>query len=112
MSVRVHITDNTGKVRQDLESKASIFLRLMAEGIVRTSQRRTPKKTGRLRADVLKQVLGLRGKIVWGKNYASRMEDIQFKNYTTPGTGPHYAESAVKAGVRATQSIAREAGLI
>lgn len=106
------VTDNTRQVESFLTQKSSMFLRMMSEDIVRNSTAKTPKKTGRLRLDVIKQVLGLKGKIEWGKTYAVFQETKQFKNYTTPGTGPHYAENGVKDGIKNTQSVARQVGLI
>lgn len=108
----VKITDNTKAVMGSIEQKASIFLRIVADNVLSISKPGTPKKTGRLRMDVLKQVLGLNGKIVWGKGYAARMESIRHKKYTTPGTGPHFAENAIKDVVKLTSKIARQAGLI
>lgn len=107
----VRVTDNTNQVRNNVIQKASIFLRLAAEEVIRVSTPNTPKKTGRLRADVIRQVLGLSGKVKWGKNYAKFQETKQFKNYTTAGTGPHYAENAVRDVVRKTSDISKRAGL-
>lgn len=106
------ITDRSTQFGQSTTQKASTFLRVAAENIVNESTRKTPMKTGRLRMDVLKQVLGLHGSVVWGKNYAKYQEEKQFQNYTTPGTGPHFAENAVKKIVGQTQIIARSVGLI
>lgn len=106
------INDNTNEVIKSIETNASIFLRLIADKIVSISTPKTPKKTGRLRMDVIKQVLGLNGKIKWGKNYAVYQEKKQFKNYTTPGTGPNYAENSVKEGINETGNVARRANLI
>lgn len=110
MSVKT--THYTQQIYKDIRQKASIFLRLMSENIVNESTPNTPKKTNRLRLDVLKQTLGLSGKIVWAKKYASIQENKQHKNYTTPGTGPHYALNAVKSSVAKTRQIAKNAGLI
>lgn len=106
------ITDNTTRITRDTEVKSSIFLRLMADTIVSISEPKTPKDTGRLRADVIKQVLGLSGKIIWGKDYAVYQETKQFRNYTTPGTGPRFAEDSVHQGVDKTASVAKRAGLV
>lgn len=57
---------------------------------------------GHLRIDVVKTVQGGKGKIIWGKRYAESQEKgivggkYPVKHYTTPGTGPHYAENAIK----------------
>jgi len=109
MSVR--ITDNTSKILNETKIKANVFLRLMTDEVVNESTPKTPKKSGRLRSDITKSVLALKGKIVWGKKYAAKQETTQFKNYTTAGTGPHYAENAVRKAVNKTSSIAKKAGL-
>lgn len=106
------LTDKSTVFENMANQKASIFLRTIAETIVRASTPKTPMKTGRLRMDVVKQVLGLRGKIIWGKNYAIYQEEKQFKNYTTPGTGPHFAENAVKEVISDTATVARQSGLV
>ena len=106
------VTDNTNNVINELTQKASIFLRMMADEIVNISTPITPKKSGRLRMDVVKQVLGLIGKIMWGKNYGVYQEEKQFKNYTTPGTGPHFAQKGAEGGVEKTRSVAQRSGLI
>ena len=106
------VTDHTASLEAQLLQKASIFLRLTSEAIVAASTPNTPKKTGRLRMDVVKQVLGKNAKIIWGKNYAIYQEEKQFKNYTTPGTGPHYARNAVRDVIKDVSTFARQAGLI
>lgn len=106
------IKDHTPAFDQQTTQKASIFLRTMAETIVNIAQPRTPMDKGNLRRDVVKSVLGLSGKIKWGKNYAAIQETKQHKRYTTAGTGPHYARNAVNEGVKQTDSIARRVGLI
>lgn len=108
----VKITHYTQQIRNDIRQKASIFLRLMSEDIVKESTPNTPKKTNRLRLDTLRQVLGLSGKVIWTKKYAAIQENKQHKNYTTPGTGPHYALNAVKKSITKTSSIAKTAGFI
>lgn len=107
----VTVNDNTLHVERDILQRASIFLRTVADEIVDISTPRTPKKTGSLRNEILKQVLGLKGKVVWGVNYAIFQEKRQFRNYTTSGTGPHFAENAVKIVVKNTDKIARKVGL-
>ena len=106
------ITDNTNNVINQLSQKASIFLRLMADEVVNISTPITPKKSGRLRMDVVKQVLGLKGKIMWGKKYGIHQETKQFINYTTPGTGPHFAQKGAEGGIGKTQSVAQRSGLL
>lgn len=110
MSVKV--IDNSPQIRNSTTQKLNIFLRLMTDEIVNDSTRGTPKRKGNLRQDIVKQVLGLGATIIWGKNYAARQELTQFRNYTTPGTGPHFAENAVRGGANKLVKIAKQAGLI
>lgn len=108
----VKIIDNTSQISSNTEQRASIFLRTAADEMINISTPKTPKDKGNLRNDILKQVLGLKGKVVWNKNYAVFQEKKQYRNYTTPGTGPHFAENAAKELVTRTESIARKVGLI
>lgn len=108
----VTITDYSSRVKEITQQKASLFLRTMCDEIITISTPKTPKKTGRLRMDILRQVLGLKGKVQWGKGYAARQETTQFRNYTTKGTGPHYAEGGVTEGVNRTALVAKKSGLI
>lgn len=110
MSVKV--IDNTPKVRLETAQQASTFLRFMADEILKLSERGTPKRSGDLRQRVLRQVLGLHGVVEWRVGYAAKQETTQYRNYTTPGTGPHYAENAVKQAVGKTAEVARKARLI
>ena len=110
--MKVIVKNNMPKIQNDKKLKSSIFLRALTDEVVTTSTPKTPMRTGRLRMDVVKQVLGLKGKIVWGKNYAIYQESKQYRNYTTPGTGPHFAENSVKEVVRNSESIAKKVGLI
>lgn len=108
----INYTDNTEQVKKDLTQKSNIFLRMASDEVVKISTPNTPMKTGRLRMDIVKQVLGLKGKIVWGKNYGIFQEVKQFKHYTTSGTGPHFAENAVGVIIKSAKNIMRNAGLI
>jgi len=73
------VTDNSNTIFNDIQQKASVFLRFISEEIVKDAQSNTPKDTGRMSLDVVKQVLGLKGKVKWGKNYAVYQETKQFK---------------------------------
>lgn len=97
--MRVKVTDNSAKLIEIVRRKQSIGLRRVANQIVKSSRPKTPRRTGDLRDDTLIQVLGLRARIQWGKSYASLQEHTQFSHYTTPGTGPHFAENAVNEAV-------------
>ena len=93
MSVKV--IDSTPIVKLTVRTQGSLALRFMLDDIDRIANPVTPKRFGNLRRDLLKQVIGLSSKIIWGKNYAIFQENKQYQNYTTPGTGPHFAQNSV-----------------
>lgn len=105
----VKITDNTIKIKNATAKQANVFLRLVTEEIQKISEPKTPKKTGMLRKNVIKSVLGLKASIKWRQKYSAKQESIQHKVYTTPGTGPHYAENAVRRVVSETPKIVKRA---
>jgi hypothetical protein len=127
---RLIIEDYTPAVKQEIEQKASIFLRLMADEIVKISEPLTPMsgknnkvkrsikgQRGSLRRNVVKRVNGLKGRITWEMNYAAAQEagttrGYPIKNYTTPGTGSKFAERGVEKAGGKIPTIARRAGLI
>ena len=108
----VKFTDNTAKVIFQTSGRVSLALRFMLDGIDEKAFPKTPKDKGNLRKDLMKQVLGKKGTIVWNKKYAVYQEKKQFKNYSTPGTGPHFAEKAVKEVVSNSQYYMRKANLL
>lgn len=91
-------TDNTEQILSERRAKVSLLVRFGIEGIHREAGPNTPKKHGLLRANVRKQVMGPKGKITWGQNYAWYQErgytSGPVKRYTTPGTNGHFAENA------------------
>lgn len=115
MSVRV--TDNSPHVKLTMNQRASVFVRLMMDEAHRQSVPITPKKSGRLRSDVLKRAQGKRGVMEWRKGYAGPQERgivggrYPVRNYTTAGTGPKFAQKGVLKGVNRTQQIAKRARL-
>lgn len=113
------ITDNTVTFELKATQKSNLFLREFAEQVVSTAQPLTPLKDNFLRKDVLKQVLALKGKIVWNKKYASYQErgmradgSKKVRKYTTPGTGAHFARDSVKTVAAIEGQIMRKVGLI
>jgi hypothetical protein len=110
MSVRV--TSNRLLNEMEVKNRTGLALRFMLDAIQEQATPFTPKRLGNLRADVVKQVVGTRGMIGWEKKYAGRMEkDETIVHYTTPGTGPHYAENAVKIVTEKAPLYFRKAGL-
>jgi hypothetical protein len=96
--------DFEGKTRL-ARQRATTGMRQMLEDIHKTSRPITPKLTGDLRGDVRKEVTKkgadtIRGTIEWQRPYAWYQErgytSGPIRNYTTPGTGAHFAERSVK----------------
>ena len=108
----VEIKDNVPKIKNDFKLNSSLFLRYMSDEIIRQSTSITPKKTGALRRDIIKQVLGQKAEIRWGKNYAAKQELTQFRHYTTSGTGPRFAYKGVIGGINMTSTILKKAKLV
>lgn len=107
----VSITDNSAQLISEVDNKTSLGIRFMLDAIQRISNPKTPMKHGNLRADVIKSVEGKTGYITWDKNYAIYQEKKQFTHYTTSGTGPHFAEDAVKEVVKNGATYFRMAGM-
>lgn len=108
----VEINDNTVTYKNQMSLNANLALRFITDAIQQTANPKTPKRLGNLRNDTVKQVVGLHGTIEWRKRYAGYQETKQYKHYTTPGTGPHYAENAVKTVANDSDQYFRKAGLI
>lgn len=116
MSVKT--TDNTSRIKIDIQRKANLAVRFLLDGIDRSARPNTPKEFGPLSQSVQKQVLGTRGIITWPQKYAQPQEagiihGSRVRNYTTPGTGPHFAENAVtKEAIHNAAVYFKKAGLI
>jgi len=108
----VKIKDNTTRIILDTQRSASLAIRYMLDDIHQIANPKTPRKFGNLRGNVRKAVIGLKGTITWGQNYAIYQEYKRFVNYSTGGTGPHFAENSVEAVMRNPQSAMKKARLI
>lgn len=105
----VKVVNNTARVINNVENYCGLAIRWTLEDIYANATPVTPMNKGDLRARVLRTMEGnLKGAITWQSSYAGVQElghrrgkngTIYFRNYTTPGTGPHYAENAVKNSV-------------
>lgn len=109
MSVKV--TSNVPRIISETDNKTSLAIRFMLDAIHRESTPITPKDKGNLRADIVKVVQGKQGYIAWSKRYAIYQEKKQYTNYTTSGTGPHFAEKSARAVVKNSDEYFRKAGL-
>lgn len=92
----VKITDNSAQIMFDTQNKISIINRLLIEDIHFRSVPVTPMKTGDLRLKVRKSNEGMSSTISWVAPYATYQESKQYRNYTTAGTGPHFAKKSVQ----------------
>jgi hypothetical protein len=126
----VKYTTNTPLLRINQRQAIGLFLRYLVDDVHRIARPKTPYSGavrsrggrsltggGHLRDDVLKRVLGLVGTISWDKEYAGAQEAGQtrghpIRNYTTPGTGKHYARNASKEAVKNAANLMRKARLI
>lgn len=78
----------------------------------------TPKKSGALRRSIITQVSGKHANIGWRLPYAKdQNEGVDsvtgrvYRNYTTPGTGPHFKDIALAMTIRQLDPMFRETGL-
>lgn len=113
----VKITDNMVNIKIDNTRGASLAIRYMLDAIDVEASPKTPKEFGVLRRSVQKRVMGLKGEIQWPQKYAQAQEagvirGSRVKNYSTPGTGPHYAENAVRKVTQDADSYFRKARAI
>lgn len=133
----VDVINRVPELTARINASVPLALRLMLDAIGAAADPTTPKDTGNLRNNKLKQVLGTHATIAWVQKYAGAQEagymtvhqqrSIKlangswvtlkegvhyFKRYTTKGTGPHYAAEAVKQVIGGSEAIFRSAGLI
>ena len=108
------VTSNRRQNESEANNKASLAIRFMLDAIDKTAESSTPKKHSNLRADKVKVVQGKTGYIAWSKKYALYQEKkaVTFDSkYTTPGTGPHFAENAARRVAKDSDIYFKKAGL-
>lgn len=120
----VEIEDHTLEVEASVENALALTLRLATEDIHRRANDITPLRDNGLRTSVLKTMPNKTTAVIeWRVPYAAVQEQgyrtdprtgktVMFTNYTTPGTGPHFAENSVKATMNNFYEIAKQGGLI
>lgn len=120
----VKVEDNTQVVKDDINVAAALTIRLMLNDIHSLSTPVTPLRENALRTSVIEYMpSSTKGIITWEVPYAgvqekgyrtnpSTGERIYFRNYTTPGTGPHYAEDSVKKVMANADKYMQQGGLI
>lgn len=123
MSVRV--INKTTTVKSNIQSGISLAIRLMLDDVHKNSVLKTPMAdTHDLRNRVRKVMVSQnKGFIEWMVHYANVQEKgwrydprtgkkVIFRNYTTPGTGAHFAENAVKMTMQNFQKFLKLGGLL
>lgn len=121
----VEIISKTAEVKANVQNRVPIFIRLMLEDIHKNSVYKTPMAdTHDLRNRVRKPMLSpTKGFIEWMVHYADVQEKgwrydprtgrkIEFRHYTTPGTGSKFAKQAVEMTMRNSSRFLRLGGLI
>lgn len=106
----VRIQSNTRQIIVETELGMEFAIRLALEDIRRTAAPITPMKTGELRSSAV--VRANEGVVNWTADHSEILENKQFQNYTTPGTGPHFAERAVRQVEQRFDQHLRTAGVI
>ena len=103
-------SSNVRYVVSKTELGMEMAIRLALEDIRRTAEPMTPMKTGELRSSAI--IRQNEGVVNWTADHAEILEQKQFQNYTTPGTGPHFAEKAVRQVNERFDQHLRAAGVI
>lgn len=90
--MKTNIKIDLGPTTKQIKRLTTKGLNVLANQIESDSNRYAPKLTGDLRSQSF--VTFDNKKIIWNAPYAARMYYNQYKNYTTPGTGPKWVEKA------------------
>jgi len=120
ISDKAFFEDNTASnvllIKQAETALPQEFVRLFKKNV----RDLTPKKTAWLRRSIITQAIGTRAQIGWRASYAAVQEAggrqgadgwIPFKDYTTGGTGPHFARDAFRATATQMPEVIRQLGL-
>lgn len=116
LSAKAFFKDNSASqkilIKQAETQIPQEFVRIFKKNVVSL----TPKDTGALRRSIITQAMGNRAQIGWRSRYAriqNQPEDygVSYENYTTPGTGPHFAEKAFRSTRAEMALVLRQLGL-
>lgn len=119
----VKMNDNSLRALSDVENGVGLAIRMLLDDIYVEATPVTPRKTGDLRHRVLRQMEGnFKGSITWATPYAAVQEQgyrttkdghrIYFRHYTTPGTGPKYAQNSVESRMANLPDYLDKVGLL
>lgn len=106
----VRIQSNVPQIITQTDLGMEFAIRLALDDIQRTARPMTPMKTGELRSSSV--IRANEGVVNWTADHAGILENKEFSNYTTPGTGPHFAERAVRQVEQRFDQHLRAAGVI
>lgn len=99
--MRVRYKSRAAVVRAKVRTVGQLAIRQVMDDVHSAASPHTPYRLGQLRSRVRKALVGpMHGRMVWDSHYAEFQErgftTGPVRNYTTGGTGPHFAENAVK----------------
>lgn len=118
MSAKAVFDDHTAEAELLITRSGSALPRIFVEHYKRNVVAITPKRTGALRRSIVTRAVGYEAEIGWRLPYAidqdagvDRITGRVYKNYTTPGTGPHFKDKAFRATILQVEPMFGEAGL-
>lgn len=93
---------NAQVIGDRIDNRFDVALQQIGESVIRSANPNTPKKTGKLRASAhVTKTGGKQVSVAWEEPYAQPQEEgiasngAPIRNYTTPGTGAHFAQNAI-----------------
>lgn len=93
---------NSRVIGASIDNNFDLALQQIGEEVIREAEPNTPKKTGELRASAHLTNAGTRQiSVAWAADHAKKQEagvssqGTPIQNYTTPGTGAHFAQNAI-----------------
>lgn len=118
MSAKAVFDDKTAEAELLITRSATNLPRMFVENYKRNVAPITPKRTGALRRSIVTRSLGTEAEIAWRLPYAidqdAGIDSITgrvYRNYTTPGTGPHFKDKAFAMTIQQIEPMFTELGL-
>lgn len=109
-----HMAENELLITRSMTELPRMFVTQFKKNVIPF----TPKDTGALRRSIVTQVIGKKANIAWRLPYAiDQNEGVDqktgrvYRNYTTPGTGPHFKDKALAMTIKQVDPMFRELGL-
>lgn len=104
MNIQTEVVFNNKlpEVQRSFRTRIANGLNAMANQVISISNPKTPRKSGKLRKNIVKeQPSDYERKVIWRQGYAAVQEagqrkGVKFRHYTTPGTGAKFASNAAK----------------